>query len=53
MNAGRQAEGSLSFLLEVQVQRRQSRAEAERSCLPNETSLEMLPCPVPEQNLAE
>jgi hypothetical protein len=32
MNVGRQTECGLSFLLEVQVRRRQSRAEAERSC---------------------
>ena len=31
VNAGRQAEGSFGFVLELQVQRRQCRAEAERS----------------------
>ena len=31
MDAGRQPESGLSFLLEIQIQRRQSRAEAERS----------------------
>ena len=32
VDAGRQAESGLRFRLELQVQRRQSRAEPERSC---------------------
>jgi hypothetical protein len=32
VDAGRQAERGLSFLLEIQVERRQSRTEAEGSC---------------------